>query len=137
MASPGIPFIGGGKDIPIIGGIIDTINNLRNFTENIIQDIDYIPTDLKGFATIIRNTVQCMACASSLDSVCSMNCTVEAIYENTLRLIEGTGIALHTIEKACAAIRFPFISRLCSNINSKKCFDSLENVIGDSCRVGL
>lgn len=128
---------GGIKDLPIIGGVIDTIENLKNVTDSLTQDITHIPTDLQGFASVIRNTVHCLACYSSLDSVCSLNCTVQALYANTLALIEGTGIALNTIEKACAAIKFPFISSFCSNMNGKKCFDALEDVIGDSCRIGM
>lgn len=110
---------------------------MKDIADSLTQDIDHIPTDLQGFASVIRNTIHCLACFSSLDSVCSMNCTVQALYDSTLALVEGTGIALNTIEKACEAIRFPFISSFCSGIDSKQCFDALEDVIGDSCRIGM
>lgn len=130
-----LSFLGSVKDSP--DTIIGAVESLKNSVEGLSKDIDHIPTDLKGFASIIRNTIHCLACFSDLDSVCSLNCTVQALYENTLRLVEGTGIALNVVEKACAAIRLPFISSFCSNINSKQCINGLKNVIGDSCRIHM
>lgn len=120
-----------------MGGIKDSPNAIIEVAESFTKDTDYIPTDLEGFASLIRNTIHCLACFSDLDSVCSMNCTVQVMYENTLRLVEGTGIALNIVEKACTSMRFPFISSFCSNINSKQCINGLKDAIGDSCRINM
>lgn len=113
----------------------DVVDKLSQDINEIMQDIEHIPTDLQEFASVIQSTVKCLACFSSMNSVCSLNCTVRALYGSTLALVEGTGIALHTIEKTCAHL--PSKPSFCAGINNKKCFNDLTNAIGGSCRIDL